>query len=1106
MTQEQNTEYEIKELSNELTPSQPVSQPEASVISEWKHVAEKELLAIDEEVLEFKVFHWEISDWNALPDRIQGPVFEVGGHRWNVLLFPRGNNTQGECVSIYLEYTDAKTGPPENYACAQFVICVSRPSDPTAYSVHSGQHRFQADESDWGFTRFVEMQNLETNYLESNAVRISVIVKVVKDPNGVLWHNFLNYDSKAVTGHVGLKNQGATCYMNSLFQSLYCTNLFRKAVYQIPTESDNPSKSVSLALQRLFYNLQFTNSPVGTNELTKSFGWDTLDAFMQHDVQEFNRVLQDNLEIKMKGTPADGAIKKLFLGRMKSYIRCINVNYESSRSEDYYDIQLNVKGCANLEASFKDYIAEEVLEGDNKYMAEGYGLQDAKKGVIFESFPPVLHLQLKRFEYNIMTDRMVKINDRHEFPLSIDLEPYLSESADKSMSHEYCLHGVLVHSGDLGGGHYLAFVKPTKEDGWLKFDDDRVIPATLKEVLEENFGGEPINAANNPRPHPRNYKRYTNAYMLVYVRKCMLDEILAPVTDSDIPKHLVQRLEEERLSDEKRRREKEQQHLYMETMIATDADFENNHGLDFLDFAVLPRFKVRKDQTYGAYKQELANQLGLPVSQFRPWVLVNRQNRTIRPDTPLTDEEAASQLDELRQRHSSTQTNLRLYIEKAPEVDKDGKGLFPLAGAKHPPYSLVFIKVFDPWTQDVHGAGHMYIHADDKVDHILPAVRRMAGLDESAGLDLYEEIKPEMVEIMDVSKSFSQSEIQDGDIIVAQKSLTAQEAEELQSKGLSPTVADFMNYLRQRRVLQFIPKDGDVNSIFDMEVLTTMTYDMVTQRLGAKIGADPNKIMLHLATTKDDFKPITRFPLPHGTYGDLEKDAYRFGGDNSLGKLGFEVLDVSLTEFENNRQIKVICLTPTLADAHETVVFVPKNGRVSELLRQVEANGIKFQSEHGSRQVRVYDTVSHKVSRALMPNDPVSAITDSPMSQLYIEEVPLEETKSTGDEDVLINVFHFQRDITRSHSVPFKFLVIKDEPMDDTKRRLQARTGMSDKDWAKVKTCIVSQYSATPIEEDDFKLSDHQWQKLDDTLGLEHIDKTGRANRNGTERGLTIRG
>lgn len=40
--------------------------------------------------------------------------------------------------------------------------------------------------------------------------------------------------------------------------------------------------------------------------------------------------------MKMKGTKADGAIKELFSGKMKSYIKCINVEYESSRSEEFY--------------------------------------------------------------------------------------------------------------------------------------------------------------------------------------------------------------------------------------------------------------------------------------------------------------------------------------------------------------------------------------------------------------------------------------------------------------------------------------------------------------------------------------------------------------------------------------------------------------------------------------------------------------------------------------------------------------------------------------------------------------------------------------------------
>lgn len=38
--------------------------------------------------------------------------------------------------------------------------------------------------------------------------------------------------------------------------------------------------------------------------------------------------------------------------------------------------------------------------------------QEAKKGVIFAKFPPVLHLQLMRFQYDPMTDTNVKINDR----------------------------------------------------------------------------------------------------------------------------------------------------------------------------------------------------------------------------------------------------------------------------------------------------------------------------------------------------------------------------------------------------------------------------------------------------------------------------------------------------------------------------------------------------------------------------------------------------------------------------------------------------------------------------------------------------------------------
>ena len=101
---------------------------------------------------------------------------------------------------------------------------------------------------------------------------------------------------------------------------------------------------------------------------------------------------------------------------------------------------------------------------------------------------------------------------------------------------------MLVHSGDLHGGHYFALIKPDRETRWLKYDDDRVTPVTDREVLEENYGGEPSspNGVLSPpqRNQVRSMKRFTNAYMLVYIRDAAIDEVLAPFTEKDTPPHL----------------------------------------------------------------------------------------------------------------------------------------------------------------------------------------------------------------------------------------------------------------------------------------------------------------------------------------------------------------------------------------------------------------------------------------------------------------------------------------------------------------------------------------------------------------------------------------
>lgn len=97
---------------------------------------------------------------------------------------------------------------------------------------------------------------------------------------------------------------------------------------------------------------------------------------------------------------------------------------------------------------------------------------------------------------------------------------------------------MLVHSGDPHGGHYSALLKTEKDGRWMRFDDDRVTLATTREAMEENYGGEfsGPNSTPNMRPQVRGFKRFTNAYMLVYIRKSEIDEVLGEV--NDIPDHL----------------------------------------------------------------------------------------------------------------------------------------------------------------------------------------------------------------------------------------------------------------------------------------------------------------------------------------------------------------------------------------------------------------------------------------------------------------------------------------------------------------------------------------------------------------------------------------
>ncbi|XP_077245221.1 ubiquitin C-terminal hydrolase 12-like isoform X2 [Tasmannia lanceolata] len=1076
-------------------------------------------------------FTWSIENFSRLNAKKQySDVFVVGGFKWRVLIFPKGNNV--DHLSMYLDVADSSSLPYGWSRYAQFSLAVVNQIH-NKYTVRKDtQHQFNVRESDWGFTSFMPLSELydpAKGYLVNDTciIEADVAVRRIVD--------YWTYDSKKETGCVGLKNQGATCYMNSLLQTLYHIPYFRKAVYHMPTtENDLPSGSIPLALQSLFYKLQYSDNSVATKELTKSFGWDTYDSFMQHDVQELNRVLCEKLEDKMKGTVVEGTIQQLFEGHHMNYIECINVDYKSTRKESFYDLQLDVKGCRDVYASFDKYVEVERLEGDNKYHAEQHGLQDAKKGVLFIDFPPVLQLQLKRFEYDFMRDTMVKINDRYEFPLQLDLDrddhKYLSPEADTRVRNLYTLHSVLVHSGGVHGGHYYAFIRPTMSDLWLKFDDERVTKEDMKRALEEQYGGEEEAGISNqkikkyffvfsyllafgycfnlccflsfayiqqfpqtnPGFHttPLKFTKYSNAYMLVYIRDSDKEKIICNVDEKDIAEHLRERLKKEQEEKEHKKKEKAEAHLYTIIKVARNEDLAEQIGrdiyFDLVDHDKVRSFRIQKQTPFNLFKEEVAKEFGIPVQFQRFWLWAKRQNHTYRPNRPLTLQEEMQSVGQLRDgSNKAHNAELKLFLEV--ELGPDLRLLHPLDKTKED--ILLFFKLYDPEKEELRYMGRLFVKSTGKPAEILSKLNEMAGFPPNEEIELYEEIKFEpnvMCEQIDKKLTFRASQLEDGDIICFQRTRPS----ENENKCRYPNVPQFLEYVLNRQVVHFRSLEKPKEDDFCLELSKTFTYDEVVERVARQLGLD-DQTKIRLTSHNCYSQQPKPQPIKYRGVEHLLDMLVHYNQTSDI--LYYEVLDIPLPELQGLKTLKVAFYYSTKDEVVIHSIRLPKQSTVGDVINDLKT---KVELSHPNAELRLLEVFYHKIYKIFPHSEKIENINDQYWT-LRAEEIP-EEEKNLGPHDRLIHVYHFTKDAAQNQmqvqnfGEPFFLVIHEGETLAEVKERIQKKLQVPDDEFSKWKFAFLSLGRPEYLEDSDIVSSRFQrrdvygaWEQY---LGLEHSD------------------
>jgi len=130
-----------------------------------------------------------------------------------------------------------------------------------------------------------------------------------------------------------------------------------------------------------------------------------------------------------------------------------------------------------LSSCLDAFTEKEVLTQDNAwYCSKCREFQIASKKIDLWRLPDLLIIHLKRFSFDRMWRQ--KINSLVNFPLNnLDLKKWVSPNCRLTQSTTYNLYGASMHSGNLGGGHYTAYVQSLESGEWYHMNDSSAFNA-----------------------------------------------------------------------------------------------------------------------------------------------------------------------------------------------------------------------------------------------------------------------------------------------------------------------------------------------------------------------------------------------------------------------------------------------------------------------------------------------------------------------------------------------------------------------------------------------------------------------------------------------------
>ncbi|KAL8128819.1 hypothetical protein V2J09_017974 [Rumex salicifolius] len=248
-----------------------------------------------------------------------------------------------------------------------------------------------------------------------------------------------------------------------------------------------------------------------------------LATYEQQDAHEFFISMLDGIHEKVKDgrkTHCQGSGDccighSVFSGILRSDVMCMACGFTSTTYDPCVDISLDLEPCLakkpssaakshascngetadsrssvhSLTGCLERFTRPERLGPDQKFFCQQCKVrQESLKQMSIRKLPLVSCFHIKRFEHSSVRNMSKKVDRYLQFPLSLDMAPYLSSSilrgrfgnrivggedeqddAPEEPSSEFELFAVITHTGKLNAGHYVTYLRLSNQ--WYKCDD-----------------------------------------------------------------------------------------------------------------------------------------------------------------------------------------------------------------------------------------------------------------------------------------------------------------------------------------------------------------------------------------------------------------------------------------------------------------------------------------------------------------------------------------------------------------------------------------------------------------------------------------------------------